>query len=73
MLLEYVPYHVLPGALRLVADFLGGAGQAGRFYPYLPGDGSALPRRLQQLRFPLERRRRIAAALQAQNPGCPAW
>jgi bacillithiol biosynthesis cysteine-adding enzyme BshC len=72
MLGECIPYWQIPGASRLVTDFLYSFDRVARFYGYDPWDKEALFRRLERLQYPSDRRARLVEVLRVQNPGCEA-
>jgi len=69
---ECIPYWQIPGASRLVRDFLYSFDRVARFYRYDPCDREAVFRRLENMQYPTDRRARLVEVLRVQNPGCEA-
>lgn len=61
----------LPGASRLLLDYVYRFENLSSFYTYAPYDPDSVPRAAEAIQFPSERRRGIVQALSVQNPGSP--
>lgn len=61
----------LPGASRLLLDYVYRFENLSSFYAYAPYHPDSLPRAAEAIRFPSERRRGIVQALRVQNPSSP--
>jgi len=61
----------IPGASRLILDYLYRFPNLASFYAHAPYDPASYPAAVQQIQYPAERRKTVADALAMQNPQSP--